>query len=114
MIYLIQDCYKDENNNYIDILKIGYSDKPFMESRNNQYKTHNYGYKFLGEREGDTKFEHYLHEKFKSFRLSNDSEWFIYNSSIVNEFFTIDEDEKNIIVTKEQYISNIQFYLIKI
>ena len=113
MIYLIQDCYKDENNNYIDILKIGYSDKPFMESRNNQYKTHNYGYRFLGEREGDTKFEHYLHEKFKSFRLSNDSEWCIYNSSIISEFFTIDENEKNIILTKEQYISNIQFYLIQ-
>jgi hypothetical protein len=113
MIYLIQDCYKDEDNNYIDILKIGYSEKPFMESRNNQYKTHNYGYKFIGEREGDTKFEHYLHEKFKSFRLSNDSEWFIYNSSIISEFFTIDENEKNIILTKEQYISNIQFYLIQ-
>lgn len=113
MVYLIQDCYKDENSNYIDILKIGYSDKPFMKSRNNQYKTHNYGYKFLGEREGDTKFEHYLHEKFKSFRLSNDSEWFIYSSSIVSEFFTIDENEKNIILTKEQYISNIQFYLIQ-
>ncbi len=113
MIYLIQDCYKNDEGEYIDILKIGYSDKPFMKSRNNQYRTHNFGYSFLGEREGDTQFETYLHEKYKSFRLSEDTEWFLYDDSIVNEFFTVDEGEKDIILTKIQYISNIQEYLLR-
>lgn len=31
MIYLLQDCYKDINNEYHDVLKIGYSNKPFLE-----------------------------------------------------------------------------------
>lgn len=112
MIYLIQDCYKNDKGEYIDILKIGYSDKPFMESRNNQYRTHNFGYRFLGEREGDTKFESYLHEKYKSLRLSEDTEWFLYDDAIVNEFFTADNSEKDIILTKCQYVSNIQEYLL--
>lgn len=31
MIYLLQDCYKDPNGEYHDILKIGYSNRSFME-----------------------------------------------------------------------------------
>ena len=112
MIYLIQDCYKNDNGEYVDILKIGYSDKPFKQSRNSQYKTHNYGYKLIGEREGDTRFEHYLHEKYKDFRLSPDTEWFLYDQSIVDEFFTIDENEVNIILTKEQYVFQVREYLL--
>jgi len=112
MIYLIQDCYKNDSGEYVDILKIGYSDKPFNQSRNNQYKTHNYGYKFIGEREGDTRFEHYLHEKYKDFRLSPDTEWFLYNQTIVDEFFIIDENEVNIVLTKEQYVFQVREYLL--
>lgn len=110
MIYLIQDCYKDDKGKYIDILKIGYSSKPFKESRENQYKTHNYGYKFIGEREGDTTLENYLHTKFKDLRLSE--EWFLYSDDIVREFFIVDEKNANVVLTKEQYISNIQYYIL--
>lgn len=56
MIYLLQDCYKDENNAYHDILKIGYSKNSFESSRKMMYNTHNFGYKFLGEN-----YQKYIH-----------------------------------------------------
>ena len=62
MIYLLQDCYKDDNGEYKDILKIGYSKNSFTENRENQYNTHNFGYKFLGEKEGSIELENYLHK----------------------------------------------------
>jgi len=116
MIYLIQDCYKNDKGEYIDILKIGYSEKPFMESRNNQYKTHNYGYKFLGEREGDTIIEELFHEKYSSFSLNPYTEWMLYDDEIVDGFFNLSEedliDNKNIevpeIIEKEVLIKNLQ------
>ena len=49
MIYLLQDCYKDENGKYHDVLKIGYSSKFFQKGRKSQYDSHNYGYKLLSE-----------------------------------------------------------------
>ena len=93
MIYLLQDCYKNDKGEYIDILKIGYSEKPFMESRNNQYKTHNYGYKFLGEREGDTITEELFHKKYSSFSLSPLTEWMLFSDEIVDGFFNLSEDD---------------------
>ena len=33
MLYLLQDCYKDEEGEYHDILKIGYTRKSFGEGR---------------------------------------------------------------------------------
>jgi len=109
MIYLIQDCYKDDNGNFVDILKIGYSSKPFKESRENQYKTHNYGFKLLQEREGDTELENYLHKRFSKYLLPDSYEWFYYNEEIINGFNVI----QNIIATtKEKYIENIKCYLL--
>ncbi len=93
MIYLLQDCYKNDKGEYIDILKIGYSEKPFMESRNNQYKTHNYGYKFLGEREGDTTVEELFHRKYSSFSLGSFTEWMLFSNEIVDGFFNLSEDD---------------------
>ena len=93
MIYLLQDCYKNDKGEYIDILKIGYSEKPFMESRNNQYKTHNYGYKFLGEREGDTIIEELFHKKYSSFSLSPLTEWMLFSDEIIDGFFNLSEDD---------------------
>ena len=49
MIYLLRDCYKDENGKYHDVLKIGYSSKFFQKGRKSQYDTHNFGYKLLSE-----------------------------------------------------------------
>ena len=104
MIYLLQDCYKNDKGEYIDILKIGYSEKLFMESRNNQYKTHNYGYKFLGEREGDTIIEELFHKKYSSFSLSPLTEWMLFSDEIVDGFFNLSEWEHGfeIIAMKSQ------------
>lgn len=95
MIYLIQDCYKDDNG-YHDILKIGYSDQEFEESRGKEYNTHNFGYKLLNEREGDRALEAYLHRYFNKYRLSR--EWFEYSEEIIDKFLSIDvpdEDDDN-------------------
>ena len=70
MIYLLQDCYKDEDNIYHDILKIGYTKDKFDSSRRSMYNTHNFGYKFLGEKEGSQWLETFLHRKFSKYRLS--------------------------------------------
>ena len=115
MIYLLQDCYKNDKGEYIDILKIGYSERPFMESRNNQYKTHNYGYKFLGEREGDTIIEELFHKKYSSFSLSPLTEWMLFSDEIVDGFFNLSENnllkEFNEVpekIEKEVLIKNLQ------
>ena len=60
MIYLLQDCYKDDKGEYHDVLKIGFSKDSFSRNRQGQYNTHNFGYKFLGEREGSCELENYL------------------------------------------------------
>ena len=49
MIYLIQDCYEDQEGNFHRVLKIGYSSKLFVEGRKSKYDTHNFGYKLLSE-----------------------------------------------------------------
>lgn len=109
MIYLLQDCYKNENNEVIDILKIGFSNKSFKESRENHYKTHNYGFRFLMEREGDIELERYLHKKFSKYLLPDSFEWFYYNEIIINSFNTIQE----CIMSKDEYVSNVKSYLLK-
>lgn len=106
MIYLLQDSYKD-NDGYHDILKIGYSKKSFQESRKNHYDTHNYGYKLLGEREGDIDLESFLHKKHESLRLSN--EWFSYSREIVDDFWNI---SRQTIITKEEYFEYLRKYIL--
>lgn len=74
MIYLLQDCYLDDNDKVQKVLKIGYSDKPFKESRESQYNTHNFGYKFLSEKDGSRNLERYLHNLFINL---NSKEWIL-------------------------------------
>ena len=109
MIYLLQDCYKDTNNEYHDILKIGYSSRPFLEGRKSQYDTHNFGYTFLGEKEGPIELENYLHYRFRDFKIS--TEWFRYDQEIIDVFNEISEDDdlpftsdKEIIKYSRKYI----------
>ena len=114
MIYLIQDCYKD-NNGYHDILKIGYSDKRFEGSRGKEYNTHNFGYRLLEERPGDKDLETYLHKYFSRYRLSK--EWFEYNEEIINTFHDIelpedeavsrDEDTSTVLHPKVEYLKTV-------
>jgi hypothetical protein len=90
MIYLLRDCYRD-GDSYYSILKIGYSKKKFSESRKSEYDTHNYGYEFLGERDGSPKLELFLHRRFKEYNLKG--EWFRYSDDIVKAFWEIKEDD---------------------
>lgn len=91
MIYLLQDCYKDPNGEYHDILKIGYSSRSFLEGRKPHYDTHNFGYTFLGEKEGSVELESYLHYRFKDYQIS--TEWFRYDQEIIDVFNEISEDD---------------------
>ena len=109
MIYLLQDCYKDTNNEYHDILKIGYSSRSFLEGRKSQYDTHNFGYTFLGEKEGPIELENYLHYRFRDFKIS--TEWFRYDQEIIDVFNEISWDDdlpftsdKEIIEYSRKYI----------
>ena len=90
MIYLIRDCYRD-GDSYYSVLKIGYSKKKFSESRKSEYDTHNYGYEFLGERDGSSKLELFLHRRFKEYNLKG--EWFRYSDDIVKAFWEVKEDD---------------------
>ena len=94
MIYLIQSCYKDDFGQYHDILKIGYCKNSFDKSRRAAYNTHNFGYKFITEREGDEKLETYLHHYFGKYRILSGSEWFIFNQEIIDKFHSIQYDIK--------------------
>lgn len=87
MIYLLLD-YLVEGEDCSEILKIGYSEKSFSESRENAYNTHNYGYKFLGEIEGTKDDEKRLHQKYKHLSLPGSNEWFKYDEDIMDEFFS--------------------------
>ena len=109
MIYLLQDCYKDPNGEYHDILKIGYSSRSFLEGRKPHYDTHNFGYTFLGEKEGSVELESYLHYRFKDYQIS--TEWFRYDQEIIDVFNEISEDDdlpftsdKEIIKYSRKYI----------
>jgi hypothetical protein len=87
MVYLLQDCYKDDCDIYHDILKIGFCSDDFNKSRAKEYNTHNYGYKLLSTiKHGSRDLETTLHNKFDHLRLSKDSEWFRYSDEIVKEF----------------------------
>lgn len=105
MIYLLQDSYYD-NTGYHDILKIGYSKNNFEKTRKNHYDTHNYGYIFLGEREGDTELESFLHKKYNSLRLSG--EWFKWDQRIIDDFWNSRGDT----VTKDEYLEKLREYTI--
>ena len=91
MIYLLQDCYKDNKGEYHDILKIGYSKDSFSRNRQGQYNTHNFGYKFLGEREGSCELENYLHKLLKEYNL--DREWFRYSQEVIDKFWKVKEED---------------------
>lgn len=107
MLYLLQDCYKDSEGNYHDILKVGYSSKSFIRSRGSQYKTHNFGYKFLGEKEGSVELEGFIHRLFKNDRL--DGEWFKYSEDLINKFWSVSEDDISSFSTQEdlnEYVRN--------
>lgn len=111
MIYLLQDCYKDRDNSYHDILKIGYSKDSFDSSRKSMYNTHNFGYKFLGEKKGSQWLETFLHKKFSGYRLSS-GEWFEYSEEIIKEFWEISEEDISDFKDQEKLNEFIKEYIL--
>ncbi len=93
MIYLVQDAYIDENDNFHKILKIGYTSN--INSRMSQYTSHNFGFKLLKTREGDEELEKLLHYYFNKYLIKEpyNREWFEYNDKIINEFDKLEKEE---------------------
>ena len=110
MIYLLQDCYKDPNGGYHDILKIGYSSRSFLEGRKSQYDTHNYGYKLLSEREGSQELERYLHRRLQEYNLS--LEWFKYDQEVINIFNEVSENDISQFKSQEELNEYIRDYIL--
>ena len=118
MIYLIQSVYKDDNDNYHDILKIGYTSN--LEKRLSHYTSHNFGFKLLKTREGNEELEKLLHYYFNKYLIkeSHNREWFEYNEEIINEFEKLEKEElsflkpnKKIKNQKEQLVIDDDFLL---
>lgn len=97
MIYLIKSAGYEKDNNYIDLLKIGYTEDTKKEGRFNAYKLHNPTCKILYElpelTEEDEKNIQYKFRKY--LYIDYGREWFEYNDEIVN-FFKNPEVVKNI------------------
>ena len=111
MIYLLQDCYKDDKGEYHDILKIGYSKDSFSRNRQGQYNTHNFGYKFLGEREGSSELENYLHKLLKEYNL--DREWFRYSQEVIDKFWKVKEEDISDFSSQDELNEYIRDYILK-
>ena len=111
MIYLLQDCYKDNKGEYHDILKIGYSKDSFSRNRQGQYNTHNFGYKFLGEREGSCELENYLHKLLKEYNL--DREWFRYSQEVIDKFWKVKEEDISDFSSQDELNEYIRYYILK-
>ena len=110
MIYLLQDCYKDENGKYHDILKIGYSSKFFQKGRKSQYDSHNFGYKFISEREGSLELEKYLHKRLVKYHLS--LEWFKYDPEVIKIFNEVSEDDISQFGSQKELNEYIRYYIL--
>lgn len=111
MIYLLKDCYKDNKGEYHDILKIGYSKDSFSRNRQGQYNTHNFGYKFLGEREGSCELENYLHKLLKEYNL--DREWFRYSQEVIDKFWKVKEEDISDFSSQDKLNEYIRDYILK-
>ena len=111
MIYLIQDCYEDQEGNFQKILKIGYSSKTFDEGRKSQYDTHNFGYKLLSEREGSLELERYLHRILQKYHLS--LEWFKYDPEIIKIFNEVSEEDISQFKSQEELNEYIRDYILE-
>lgn len=110
MIYLIQDCYEDQEGNFHRVLKIGYSSKSFDEGRKSHYDTHNYGYKLLSEREGSQDLENYLHKRLQEYHLT--LEWFKYDPKVIKIFNEVSEDDISQFKSQEELNRYIRYYIL--
>ncbi len=86
MIYVLKSSGYDENENLVNLIKIGYTDN--WERRLSQYKLHNPTIKVLYKIEdGNEDDEKFLHSYFSEYRYKGyGNEWFYYNDSIISFF----------------------------
>ena len=75
---------KDENDNLIKLIKIGFSDN--LNTRENQYKSSGILMGFMKTREGDKNLEKAFHIYFSKYKYEKLNEWFYYNEDIIINF----------------------------
>ena len=96
MIYLIKSAGYDTNDNYIDLLKIGYTGDDKLKTRFNTYQYHNPTCKLLYtipdcNEDDEAKLQYYFREYLLQKDLVspiNSNEWFNYSEDIINFFKT--------------------------
>lgn len=105
MIYVLKSAGYDENNQYIDLLKIGYSKD--WDKRKTQYLLHNPTIKILYEIENlEEEWEHKLHYKFRKYRYKGyGNEWFYYRDEILEYFKTNNTPD---LIRKDKELSVVQ------
>ena len=88
MIYLIKSAGYNEDNNYIDLLKIGFTEDLKKSSRFQTYKLHNPTCKILYEISNLSEdIEKRIQYKFRDLKYKNyGNEWFYYSEDIINFF----------------------------
>lgn len=93
MIYLIKSAGYGKDNNYIDLLKIGYTEDNKKDKRFLAYKLHNPTCKVLYEIPSLSEdIEKRIQYKFRSLKYKDyGNEWFYYSDDIVNFFRDIDK-----------------------
>ena len=113
MIYLIKSAGYGDDNKYIDLLKIGYTEDFKKDKRFNLYKLHNPTCKVLYEVLGGTEDqEKRIQYKFKDLLYPNyGREWFYYSEEIIDFFEDIQNNGLDIVLNLPKGASNKSTYL---
>ena len=113
MIYLIKSAGYGDDNKYIDLLKIGYTDESVKDKRFNLYKLHNPTCKVLCEvLEGTEDHEKRIQYKFKDLLYPDyGREWFYYSEEIIDFFEDIQNNGLDIVLNLPKGASSKSTYL---
>ena len=114
MIYLIKSAGYGDDNKYIDLLKIGYTEDFKKDKRFNLYKLHNPTCKVLYEVLGGTEDqEKRIQYKFKDLLYPNyGREWFYYSEEIIDFFEDIQNNGLDIVLNLPKGASSNTVYTI--
>jgi len=114
MIYLIKSAGYEDDNKYIDLLKIGYTEDFKKDKRFNLYKLHNPTCKVLYEVLGGTEDqEKRIQYKFKDLLYPNyGREWFYYSEEIIDFFEDIQNNGLDIVLNLPKGASSNTVYTI--
>lgn len=86
MIYVLKSAGYDSNDNFINLIKIGFSDH--WDKRSTAYRLHNPTIKVLFEIEGGNELDEVnLHNYFNNYKFPDyGNEWFVYDENIIDFF----------------------------